>query len=181
MQPPLEYGFADRLAMSQGTSTNNNVAEILVQNIPAAVSAHQAHSSNDRTGTDWWVELSTSKHLSVDCKVRGEDWAKKTNPQDDLALETWSVVEKNVVGWTRDLTKKSDYILWLWTDSGRWCLVPFPMLCKVFELNWKVWREQHKTRRQFTPRQSGGYHSECVFVPRRAVWAEMYRIFGGAV
>jgi hypothetical protein len=50
----------------------------------------------------------------------------------------------------------------------------------VFELNWQAWREQHKTRQQFTPRQSGGYHSECVFVPRREVWAEIYRTFGGA-
>ena len=180
MAAPLEYDFTDRLVMSQGTSANQDVADILVSNIPSAVSAYQAHQTNDRTGTDWWVELRTSKHLSVDCKVRAEDWASKS-AQDDLALETWSVLESEVVGWTRDRDKRTDYVLWLWTDTGRWCLVPFPMLCRAFEINWRSWKEQYKTARQFTPRTGGrGYHSECVFVPRREVWAEIYRIYGGA-
>ena len=28
-------------------------------------------------------------------------------------------------------------------------------------------------------RANGGYHSECVFVPRRVIWTEIYRSFGG--
>jgi hypothetical protein len=175
---PLEYEFDERLGLSQGVSAGANVADILRSNMPSVVAVHAAHESNDRNGTDYWAETSNGKMLSVDCKIRTADWAPKG--EDDIALETWSVVEKQVVGWTRDRKKQTDYVLWLWTDTGRWCLVPFPMLCRVFEQNWKIWKQQYKTKQQFTPNH-GGYHSECTFVPRREVWAEIYRIFGGSL
>lgn len=170
------------MAMSQGKSANNNVVEILLTNIPGAVNAYPAHSSNDRTGTDWWIEHRAGKFLSVDCKVRAEDWSAKNSSTDDLALETFSVVEKNVVGWTRDDRKKTDYVLWLWIDTGRWLLVPFPMLCGVFTREWENWKSQFKTAQQRTVRDNGNsYHSECVFVPRRLVWKEIYKQYGGEI
>lgn len=173
---PLEYGFQEQLAMSQGKSASNDVSEILIENLPSVLAVHPAHSVNDRSGTDWWAETNRGRMLSVDCKVRSTDWSKKG--EDDLALETWSVVEKNVPGWTRDREKLTDYVLWLWTDTGRWCLVPFPMLCKAYEINWRTWAEKYKTKRQYTP-SHGGYHSECTFVPRRVVWAEIYSLYAG--
>lgn len=172
---PLEYGFQEQMAMSQGVSESQDISDIILSNLPSAVGVHPAHSTNDRTGIDWWVETSTGKMLGVDCKIRSEDYAAKG--EDDLALETWSVVEKSVVGWTRDENKKTDYVLWLWTDTGRWCLVPFPMLCRVFSDNWQQWKGAYKTRKQCTPER--GYHSECTFVPRRVVWAEIYRVYAG--
>ena len=175
--PPHEYGFEERMTMSSGLSANTDVSRVLLEQIPGAVNATQAASVNDRQGVDWWVELSTARHLGIDAKVREEDWAPKG--KDDLALETWSVVEKNVIGWTRDANKRCDYILWLWKDTGRFCLIPFPMLCRVFELNWSAWAHKYQLNQQYTKRQNGGYHSECVFVPRRDVWAEIYRVFGG--
>lgn len=178
MNNPIEYGFDERLNMSQGVSSNSSVKDILLNNIPGACSVNSAHLSNDKNGTDWWVEHSSGKHMSVDCKVRSEDYAKKG--YDDLALETWSVCEKNVVGWTRKTDKRTDYVLWLWTDTGRWCLIPFPFLCKVFETNWHEWLAEYKNARQKTTTQYGGYHSECVFVPRRVVWKAIYETFSGA-
>lgn len=180
--PPREYAFNERMAMSQGHSASKSIGSILLENIPGAVNVTQAHSSNDRTGTDWWVEHRASKHLSVDCKVREEDWAAKPAAADDLALETFSVVEKKIVGWTRDPAKKTDYVLWLWLDTGRWCLIPFPMLCAVFSEHWESWREKYKTKQQKTTRDDGsGYHSECTFVPRKVVWSAIYRRFAGSV
>ena len=178
MNEPRAYAFNDRLRMSQGQSENASVQSIILANIPGAVAVHSAHESNDRMGTDWWVETRGGSFLSVDAKVRSEDWASKGH--DDLALETWSVVEAGQVGWTRDPAKRTDYVLWLWTDTGRWCLVPFQMLCAVFDAQWQAWTKAHKTRRQHTPNARGGYHSECVFVPRRDVWAAIYSRFGGA-
>lgn len=159
--------------MSQGVSESKSIAEILTQNIPAALAVHPAHAKNDRNGTDWWVEMATGKMLKVDCKVREIDWAERGC--DDLALESWSVVEKSIVGWTRDSAKQTDYVLWIWKDTGRWCLVPFPYLCRVFGDKWRDWSQTYKTARQFTP--EGNYHSECVFVPRRELWAEIYKVF----
>lgn len=174
---PREFDFAERLSMSAGNSASRNLEVILVSEIPGAVSATPAAQVNDRQGVDWWVEMSTARHLAVDCKVRATDWAATHPDEDDLALETFSVVEKGIAGWTRDANKRCDYILWLWTDTGRFCLLPFPMLCKVFSANWEQWRAKYKTRRQFTTGRN--YHSECVFVPRKVVWAEIYRRFGG--
>ena len=175
----LEYGFEERLAMSSGVAASADVRSILLKHIPGAVNAHQAATVNDRQGIDWWEEMSTAKHLAVDAKVREQDWAARNPHEDDLALESWSVVEKQVPGWTRDVNKKCDYVLWLWKDTGRFCLVPFPMLCGVFSRRWQSWRVDYKTRQQHTPRANGGYHSECVFVPRRELWAEIYRQYGG--
>ncbi len=175
----FEYDFHERLAMSSGTAAVADVRAVLLDNIPGALSVTPAATANDKQGIDWWVELSTAKHLAVDAKVRDQDWAAKRPDEDDLALESWSVVEKNIPGWTREPSKKCDYVLWLWKDTGRFCLLPFPMLCHVFTLHWQAWRQQFKTRQQFTPRTNGGYHSECVFVPRRVIWAEIYRSFGG--
>lgn len=92
---------------------------------------------------------------------------------DDLALETWSVVpdERNEgkVGWTRDSTKRTDYTLWFWQDTGRFFLVAFPPLCAVFWRYWTLWRDHYQTERQ----SSGDWQSECVFVPRPVVVAKL--------
>ncbi len=175
---PFEYSFYSQLQISQACSQSQQIRTILLRAIPGAVAAYPAHSSNDRRGTDWWVEHCRGVHLSVDVKLRAEDWAAKEEGADDLALETWSVVERQKIGWTRDASKRCDYVLWFWQDTGRWCLVPFAMLCAVFCHKWQQWTQRYKTCRQFTP-EFGGYHSECVFVPREVVWNEIYRHFAG--
>ena len=87
------------------------------------------------------------------------------------------IKEKRVVGWTRDAKKRTDYVLWFWQDTKRWCLIPFPMLCGVFSDKWQEWASMYKTRKQYTPGRD--YHSECVFVPRKEVWAAIYRKYSG--
>lgn len=181
---PREYGFDERLQMSQGICEARDIKSILLENVPGAVEVRKANEIDDRNGTDYWVRHERGTPYSVDIKVRDEDWAYKPEPHkaDDLALETWSVVENDVVGWTRNQEKATDYILWFWKDSGRWCLVPFAMLCCVFQERWYEWRSEFKVARQRTPRRNGDtYHSECVFVPRREVWAAIYKRFGGSV
>ncbi len=175
MQEPLEYGFDAQLALSHGNSASRSVEQILLVNIPGACKTIPAHASNDRNGTDWWIEHESGRFLSVDCKIREHDCAKYH--ADDLALETWSVVEKKIPGWTLNEKKRTDYVLWLWLDTGRWCLVPFPMLCKAFQAKHSEWKKKYKTAQQYTSERN--YHSECVFVPRKEVWAEMYRIYSG--
>lgn len=176
-----EYGFNEQLAMSSGFAVNADVKSVLLDLIPGAVSVKQAATENDKQGIDWWVELSTAKHLAVDAKVRETDWASSHPNDDDLALETWSVVDKRIVGWTRDTNKKCDYVLWLWKDTGRFCLIPFPMLLKVFLTNWREWRKTYKCAVQTTTRHSDSYRSECVFVPRSVIWGCIFDQFGGSL
>jgi hypothetical protein len=172
-----EYDFDERSRMSQSESSNLSIAEILVGQIPGAVNAHQSHETNDRNGVDWWVEHSSGKHIGVDCKVREEDWSKKGF--DDVALELWSVVEKKVVGWTLNESKRTDYILWFWRDTGRWMLIPFPFLVAVFKKNLNNWMGLYKKATQRTVMNGFSYHSECVFVPRQVIWQEIYTHFSG--
>lgn len=173
------FDFSERLAMSQGYTVSRDVKDILLAAIPGSQSIEKASQSFDRMGVDWWVVMGDGHKLAVDAKIREEDWASKHPDEDDLALETWSVIENQVVGWTRNPSKRCDYILWLWQDTGRHCLLPFPMLCSVFGQNWEDWTSRFKTRRQRTPWGGGQYHSECVFVPRRIVWREIYQRYSG--
>jgi|SRR5579864_1728351 len=174
---PRRFQFDEQLAMSHGHSASADIEKLLLEQIPGARNARPAAPENDRQGTDWWVEHVSGRHLSVDCKVRSEDWSVKSPPRDDLAIETWSVIEKQKPGWSRDQNKRSDYILWLWTDTGRWCLVPFHMLCAVTQEHWQRWISAYGANRQDT---EGRYHSECVFVPRRELWVCIFRRFGGS-
>jgi hypothetical protein len=178
MPEPLEYSFDGQKEVSD--QCDAEIRRILLEIIPGAMQAVRACAANDKRGTDWWVEMRGGYWISVDVKFRDEDFSVKP-PEiagDDLALETWSVVERGIIGWTRDPNKRTDYILWYWRDTKRCCLVPFPMLCRVFCNNWEAWRTVHKFVQQHTT-DKGDYHSECIFVPRREVWAAIYTTFSG--
>jgi hypothetical protein len=175
-----EFVFDQQLLMSQGTAADADLLPLLLACIPGSLNAYKAAPANDRLGVDWWVEMPNARHLAIDVKVRAEDWAARHPEQDDLALETWSVVEANKVGWTRDPAKRCDYVLWLWQDTKRYCLLPFPMLCRVMQEHWQDWSQTYKTATQRTVDSGRTYHSECVFVPRHEIWRRVYNAYGGA-
>lgn len=172
------FTFQGQLRMSEGVDDRKDIKAIILSCFPTAVQVERADRQEDRHGTDYWVTTQSGHKHSVDVKVRDVDWRVKHPGEDDLALETWSVVDKKK-GWTRDEQKRTDYILWIWKDTGRWVLIPFPMLCGVFEKNWKAWREKYRTRKQRTIDPRGGWESECVFVPRKIIWNAIYTTFGG--
>jgi len=167
------FDFGQQVKMSEGISLSFDFREVLLTEIPNAIEIRRATQLDDRSGTDWWVDRLNNRPLSVDLKARGVDYGVRG--QDDLALETWSVIEQGVIGWTRNPAKGSDYILWFWGDTKRWCLMPFPMLCKVFSILWQRWTEIYKTRRQTSNRNGYIYQSECVFVPRQVVWDSLVK------
>ena len=169
----IAYRFDQQLLMSSGTVPVATVESVLLEYIPGAARVERAGIYDDRNGTDWWVYRQCGRQLSIDAKVRASDWRARHPSEDDLALETWSVIERQRVGWTRDCAKQTDYILWLWSDTKRFCLIPFPLLLGVFQDNWESWLKCYKHSQQFTP--DGNYHSECVFVPRNIVWRAIYQ------
>lgn len=163
--------------MSHGIALTFDFREILLSEIPNSIDVTKSDDFDDKNGTDWWVTRKYNQPLSIDLKAREKDF-KDGNKNDDLALETWSIVESNKIGWTRDPSKNTDYILWFWKDTKRWCMLPFPMLCRVFSLNWQDWRSKYKTRKQATEVYGQiAYHSECVFVPRQVVWDSIINHF----
>lgn len=165
----MNTSFQETLNQTTTKEAIEKAKTAISKSIPGVVKVHESSKTNDRLGADFWAEMRGGRFLAVDCKFREEDWAEKG--QDDLALETWSVVEHEKPGWTRDPYKITDWILWIWLDSGRTHLIPFPMLLKAFSDNWERWRKEYKTRQQKT---DGTYSSEVVFVPRNIVWRAIY-------
>lgn len=168
---PRVFDFQKQLIISTGTSANQTIGELMLSVIPGSTRAIQSNKNNDKSGIDWWLEMDSGSFLGVDCKIREIDFGR-----DDLALETWSVVEKKRIGWTLDSTKRTDYVFWVWKDSGRWCVVPFRLLLKASLKNLDKWKAVYKTARQCTENK---YHSECIFVPRREVWKQIYLLSEG--
>ena len=173
------FNFGQQLKMSEGVSLSFDFREVLLTEIPNATEIRRASQADDRSGTDWWVDRSNNRPLSIDLKARETDYEPRG--EDDLALETWSVVEKGAIGWTRNPAKGSDYILWFWKDTKRWCLIPFPMLCRVFSLLWQEWAGIYRVASQMTNFNGYIYHSECVFVSREVVWDSIVRHYSPSV
>lgn len=172
MNAARQFDFQEQLVISTGTSANKTIGAILIDVIPGAKRAVQALQADDRTGVDWWVETgATDRRIAVDCKIREDDPLPRFG-KDDLALETWSVVEKKIVGWSLDDKKRTDYVFWIFKDTGRWCVVPFMLLVRAFSARKDDWSSAYRVARQNT---EGRYHSECVFVDRRELWSEIYR------
>jgi hypothetical protein len=175
------FDFHTQMLMSEGVSDKKNIGEIILSAFPTAIKVEKANKSDDKHGTDYWVTTQAGHTHSLDVKVRSRDYSKNRPDRDDLALEIWSVVEKKVIGWTRDVNKRTDYIMWIWKDTGRWSLVPFPMLCGIFVKNWEEWRKKYQTAIQHTDLNGFQYKSECVYVPRKVVWGAIYITFGGKI
>jgi hypothetical protein len=127
----------------------------------------------DKTGVDYWVHVNDGKPIGVDVKIRRQD--RRLRGYDDLALETWSDIERQKIGWTRDASKSTDWVLWYWLDTRRRCLLPFAPLRAVFTIQWEAWRQKYGAHHQVTeiPRQPK-FTSECVFVERKVVWSAVY-------
>ena len=170
-----DYSFQDQLGLSHGIAGDRTVEAILLAHIPNAVSVEVSAVSDDKQGTDYWVYRNNAKPLSVDLKARNDD-PMVSFGKDDLALETWSVKGRKI-GWTLDASRGTDYILWLFRPTKRWALVPFPMLCAVFTEHRDEWVARYSSPTQSSNNRS--WESECVFVPRREIWAAIYRHFGG--
>jgi len=135
----------------------------------------RATTDDDRNGTDYWAHRDAGlRPLSIDLKARAVDPTEAWG-EDDLALETWSAIGSHI-GWTRDPSKATDYILWLWTPTRRFFLVPFPPLCEVFRRYGRGWRKAYGPQRQ----DSGTWKSECVFVPRAVVIEKLNAWMEGA-
>lgn len=183
-----EVGFMERLQWSKGHApSEEHVMRIIANRIPACTRVEAAPEHLDRKGTDWLAHRDYGlPPLRLDLKARRDDCLDYG--KDDLALETWSVIDitepepespvvrGRKIGWTRDPSKNTDFILFYWRSTGRFLLAPFPSLCFVFERMWHDWAVTYEIAKQETkdPRY-GHYYSQCVYVPRREVMLALLR------
>jgi hypothetical protein len=173
------FDFKEQMAMSHGVIASMDIPALLMDKIPGAIAVRDANTAEDKQGTDKFVDHVRGVPVSVDVKSRSVD-PIDTFKSDDLALETWSVmpcqrVPEGKIGWTLDTTKRTDYILWVFEPTKRYCLVPFHPLQVAFALNRQDWCKRY-TR---LPQRNKGYNSEGVFVPRNVVWRAIYEVSNG--
>jgi hypothetical protein len=169
------YGFKQQMAMSYGVIESMDVPCLLMSKIPGSTGVRKADTADDKQGTDYFVDHIRGVPLSVDVKAREID-PIDTYQSDDLALETWSVM-RTKRGWTWDAEKRTDYILWLFAPTKRYCLIPFHPLQVAFLKHAREWCKTYKRVTQ----PNIGYRSECVFVPRNVVWRAIYEVSNGNV
>lgn len=138
------FDFQACMTMSEGVDAGADVRQIMTKNVSGVLNVFRAHKINDKSGIDWWAEHSSGKMIAIDLKVNRVEWKphiKSGDKRTCLPLETWSNVERKNVGWTLQPEKKTDYVLWTFQDTGRWCLVPFLMLCRVFRDKKDEWMQ----------------------------------------
>lgn len=106
-----------------------------------------------RGGIDRVLTLSSGKTLTVDEKVRYEDY-------DDILLEAWSSIEHKRPGWiAKDLA--CDYIAYAFVPSRRCYLLPFQTLRAAWRANKGEWYASLRKIRA----DNGSYTTESVAVP----------------
>lgn len=125
-----------------------------------AVDVTVATEQEDRFhGIDYWATLSGTNRVSVDLKVRQENYG-------DLLLEILSDTDRLKPGWTIDRTKRTDYILYLWPGSDS--LVPYPPLRTVTLAKRAEWKVMYRTVVATSDEHS--WRTTSLAVPDRVVW-----------
>ena len=134
-----DYGFTEQYRWSEGTQVYGGIHKILLEHIPGAERIEKAGKEDDKKGTDYWVyRKGTARPLSIDVKSRRDD-PIHTFGKDDLALERWSIVEAEKIGWTLDESKETDFILWFFKPTKRFVLLPFLQLLAVTKEHMPAW------------------------------------------
>jgi hypothetical protein len=106
-----------------------------------------------RGGIDRVLVLGGGKTLSVDEKVRDQDW-------DDILLEFWSDEGRKIPGWiAKDLA--CDFIAYAFVPSQRCYLLPFQTLRKAWHDNRREWVNKYR----IVDAENDGYTTKSVAVP----------------
>ncbi len=154
-----------RTALKDSFTCEPTAIEILLSEIPGALSVTRSTTAQDRQGIDYTVATATGKQIAIDVKCRSKDYGQ------DLALETWSSIESRSVGWTRNESKHTDFVLWIWADTGRYHIAPFAPLCQAMQAHWEQWASEYKTsqQRSYDSATGNSWTSQVVFVPTQVV------------
>lgn len=167
-------GFFGYLKYSEDVCAKQT-AELLKVIFPDAIDVAKSNRQDDLNGVDYWVTLRNGKRLGVDIKNRTTDPSLYYKKIQDVALEIYSKVQGYVVGWTGDPSKITDYIVWYYIETKRWCVFPFKPMRSAFIRNGDHWAGIYKTAKQTTTYEptEERWQSECVFVPNTVVWEAM--------
>jgi len=106
---------------------------------------YETNKRSQKRGIDCVLEP-TVPRIAIDIKTR----TSKYNKCDDVAVETWSMYEKNVKGWA--WTSESDVILYGWfgDESMTWlsdlCFIRTAVLKKRLEKYYSTWKIKYEEK-----------------------------------
>jgi len=114
-----------------------------------------------RGGVDRVITLASGRTLTVDEKVREQDWP-------DILLEYWSDEQRRVPGWVAK-NLACDFIAYAFVPSQTCYLLPFQTLRRAWRLNGRDWVGRYKR----VEAQNKGYVTVSVAVPTGELLAAM--------
>ncbi len=169
------YDFAEMLDYSNGVQQATDIDTIRAL-LPGCLDVVKTDILADKSGVDYVATLRRGAQVFIDAKTR-QPGARKfwKDGAPELALELWSVLPNNgapgKAGWTLSEASPVDYILYTFdpADCDRVFLYPFQLLRLTFRNNVTDWRKRYKPQIQ----SSGGWQSQCLFVPEHVVWDAM--------
>jgi hypothetical protein len=152
--------------------------EILKTHIPKCVDVKKTDIETDKSGIDYIATLRGGAEICIDAKTREPGCSRYwKNGEPELAIETWSVVENKIPGWTYKENSQVDYILYTFpeNDCREYFFIPFQLLRKVSIENYKEWSRDYPKKKQ----RNRTYHSEAIFVPADVVIAAIEKAMRG--
>lgn len=167
----MVHNFSEKLAYSRGIRESSDL-DVIYQLLTGCTKVEKTTTEQDKTGVDYIATLRGGASVLIDAKTRTAGCARYWREGPELALETWSVLPTSQrggkTGWTLNETTEVDYILFTFSpdDTDSVFLYPFQMLRVAFRRNLPAWHKKYKVDTQ----DSGGWRSECVFVPESVVW-----------
>ncbi len=152
----MQSEFQKDKAWSQSRLSTDELFEILKPRFPHCVGLKQASDSEDKQGCDFWLLRQRGSPIAIDVKFRSKDCRQFGS--DDLCFELDS---GKVIGWSLDQRKTTDFIVWVWIDSGRAYVAPFAQALCIAAVNADRWRGVYGSRMV----SNRSYETEVVFVP----------------
>ena len=129
-------------------------------------------------GVDYIATLQGGTKIFIDAKTRTPGCSRYWKDEPELAIETWSVVEKKIPGWTFNEKSDVDYILYTFPkeDYAGYFFIPFQLLRSASIRCYPDWRKRFPKHYQ----RNNGYTSEAMFIPADVILAEVRNeMYGG--
>ena len=120
-------------------------------------------------GIDFFFSFNKTK-INIDVKTRNRAFSES----EDVALEIWSNIEANKVGWALDHTKLTTYLLFFWEKDKIYKIYKFKDILEILENNIDKWMEIYYAPIQYTQNGNHVYHSQCIFIPIKIIENELF-------
>jgi len=162
----MNFSFRERLAFSVDARGQEDI-DIITRCHNGSIAIEKADTQDDISGVDYFVTLDSGVQVKWDVKRRDIGCSRFWKSGPELALETWSDMERGRIGWTLDREKETDYILFAFdpSDHDRAYAIPFQHLRAAFNANGPDWYKRYRHEKQSSRENGREWVSECVFIP----------------